>query len=121
MLKKDDAEHPVPELWRPRFRRIASAFAAGDFRLRDHPVDGVAPIDAATARAIARNIAAYGEPLVPLSDATWATSVCRWMDGYWQVLVDFSTEAEPVSDLTLHGKLLGPDGLRLEITSVHVP
>lgn len=43
------------------------------------------------------------------------------MDGYWQVLVDLTTAAEPVSDLTLHAKLYEGNGSRLEIDSVHVP
>lgn len=121
MLKKDDAEHPVPEQWRSTFRQIASAFAAGDFQLRDHPIDGVAPVDAATAQHIANNVAAYGAPLAPLNDATWDRSVYRWMEGYWQMLVDLTTEGEPVSDLTLHAKLFEADGFRLEISSVYVP
>lgn len=121
MLKKDDAEHPIPEPWRPKFRQIANALAAGDFQLREHRIDGVAPVHSATAQSIADNIAAYGEALAPLNDATWDRSVYRWMDGHWQILVDLSTEGEPVSDLTLHAKLYEADGPRLEIDSVHVP
>ena len=120
MLKKDDAEHPVPEPWRSTFRQIASAFAAGDFHLRDRVIDGVAPIDEATAEYIADNVAAYGDALAPLNDATWDHSVYRWMEGYWQMLVDLTTEGEPVSDLTLHAKLYEASG-RLEVDSVHVP
>jgi len=63
---------------------------------------------------------AYGEPLAPLNDATWERSVYRWMDGYWQVLVDITTEGEPVSDFTLHAKLFEAGGPRAEIASVHV-
>lgn len=121
MLKKDDAEHPIPQPWRSTFRQIANAFVAGDFQLRDHPIDDVVPLLPATARYIADNIAAYGAALAPLNDSTWDQSVYRWMDGHWQMLVDLSTEAEPVSDLTLHAKLYEGDGLRLEIDSVHVP
>ena len=121
MLQKDDLEHPVPEPWRPRLKQIADAFVAGDFHLRHHPVDGVEPVDHATAELIAENVAAHGEPLAPLNDATWERSVYRWMEGHWEVLVDLSTEGEPVSDLTLHAKLYEEDGSRLEIYSVHVP
>jgi hypothetical protein len=121
MLKRDEAEHPIPDPWRSTFRQIASAFAAGDFQLSEHRIDGVAPIDAAAAQHIANNIARYGEALAPLNDATWDRSVYRWMDGHWQMLVDLSTEVEPVSDLTLHAKLVEADGFRLEIDSVHVP
>ena len=121
MLQKDDLEHLVPEPWRSTFRQIADAFVAGDFQLRRRPVDAVEPVDQATAERIAEKIAAYGEPLAPLNDATWERSVYRWMDGYWEVLVDLTTAAEPVSDLTLHAKLYERDGPRLEVYSVHVP
>lgn len=121
MLEKDDAEHPVPEPWRSTFRQITNAFIAGDFQLRDHQIDRVDPVDAATARYIADSVADYGEPLAPLNDATWDRSIYRWMDGYWQMLVDLSTDGEPVSDLTLHAKLFEADGFRVVIDSVHVP
>lgn len=121
MLKKDETEHPIPELWRSTFRLIASAFVSGDFKLRDHPIEHVEPIDDETAQSIADNVADYGEPLAALNDATWDRSVYLWMDGYWQMLVDLSTEAEPVSDLTIHARLYDGDTPRLQITSVYVP
>ena len=120
MLSKDDAEHQIPEPWRSKFRQIAEAFVAGDFQLRDHPIDGVMPVDSATAKCIADNVSDYGEVLAPLNDETWKRSVYNWMDGYWQMLVDLTTETEPVSDLALHTKLY-EDGFQLEIYSVHVP
>lgn len=121
MLQKDDKEHPVPEPWRPKFKEIAAAFAAGDFELLNVRIDGVEPVEGGIADHIAANVAAYGEPLAPLNDATWERSVYRWMDGYWQVLVDLTTDGEPVSDLTLHARLDEPDGRHLTIESVHVP
>ena len=121
MLHKDDAEHPVPEPLRETFRQIADAFVAGDFQLRDHPVAGVRPVDPATAAWMADNIAAYGDTIAPLNEETWERSIYRWTDGYWQMLVDLTTEREPVSDLTLHAKLRDADRPRLEIESVHVP
>jgi hypothetical protein len=121
MLEKDEEEHPIPERWRSIFRQIADAFAAGDFQLHDHPIEVVTPPDSAVARGIAANVSAYGDHLVPLNDETWERSVYRWMGSYWQVLVDLSTAREPVSDLTLHGKLLEPGGSRFEIDAVHVP
>lgn len=121
MLHKDDREHPMPERLRPVFKQIAGAFAAGDFHLRYSPVDGLATVLEDTAQAIAENIAAYGEPLAPLNDATWQRSAYRWMDGYWEMLVDLTTEQEPVSDLTLHARLYDGDSPRLEVYSVHVP
>lgn len=121
MLEKDDAEHAVPEQWRPTFRKIVDAFVAGDFQLLDHSIDGVSPIDSARASGIAKNISAYGDSLAPLDDDTWQRSVYRWMDGYWFMLVDLTTSRERVSDLTLHAKLYEAGDHRLEVTSVHVP
>jgi hypothetical protein len=121
MLQKDDREHPVPEPWRSTFRQIADAFVAGDFELRHRSIDDVEPVDQATAERIEANILAYGDPLAPLDEATWKRSVYRWMDGYWQVLVDLTTQGEPVSDLTLHANLHEGDCPSLEVYSVHVP
>ena len=122
MLQKDDAEHAVPEPLRSTFRRIADAFVAGDFQLRDHPIDGVRPVDPATAKRIADSISAYGETLAPLNEETWDRSIYRWMDGYWQVLVDLTTNTEPVSDLTLHAKLRETgDEVTLVVEAVYVP
>ena len=110
MLRKDDAEHPVPEEWKPKFRLVADAFAQGDFQLRTNPIVDVAPIDATTAEHFAANVSSYGEGLVPLDDQTWEWSVYRWMDGYWQFEVDLTTESVPVSDLTLHARVYEETG-----------
>lgn len=118
---KDDEEHPLPDNLRATFRQIADAFVDGDYELRRHSVEGVAPVPAAAAEYIADNVSAYGDALAPLNDATWERSLYRWMDGYWQVLVDLTTEGEPVSDLTLHARVCAGEALRIEVESVHVP
>lgn len=110
MLCKDDAEHPVPEPVRAVFRRIADAFVAGDFQLQTHPVAEVKPIDPETAQRMRDYISAYGDSLAHLDEEAWERSVCLWMDGYWQVLVDLTTASEPVSDLTLHARLYEKEG-----------
>lgn len=121
MLSRDDAEHPVPEPLRSTFRQIADAFVVGDYQLRDHPIAGVKPVASETAKWIAENISAYGETLAPLNEETWNRSIYRWMDGYWQMLVDLTTSSEPVSDLTLHAKLYGTgDDYALAIEAVYV-
>lgn len=122
MLYKDDAEHSIPAPLRPTFRQIADAFVAGDFQLRDHQIDGVRPVDTDTAERIANNISAYGEALAPLHDETWERSIYRWMDGYWEMLVDLTTTTEPVSDLTLHAKVYKTgDDPALVVEAVYVP
>lgn len=121
MLAQDGKEHPVPEELRPRFRELAAAFAAGDFQLSRHMLDGVAPIDGDTAQFIARQIASYGAMLAPLSDKVWQRSVYLWMDGYWEFVIDLSTTEASVSDLALHAKLYDDQYGRIEASSVHVP
>ena len=120
-LKRDDQEHAIPESLRSLFSSIAVAFARGDYSLRDHEIEGVAPIEPATAAAIAENVSAYGDSLAPLDASTWERSCYRWMDGHWEVLVDLTTAREPVSDLTLHAHLCDASGPLLEVRSVHVP
>lgn len=121
MVQMDEGEHSVPELWRPKFKEIAAALAAGDFQLCEARVEGVEPVTRDTADLIAANVKAYGDCLTSLDEATWDRSVYMWMGGYWQVLVDLSTMNEPVSDLTLHAKVYQADCSRLRIDSVHVP
>ena len=121
MALMDDAEHPVPEPWRAKFAEIAAALAAGDFQLCKFRVEGVEPVDQDTADHIAANVAAYGDRLAPLDEATWHRSIYHWAGGCWEVLVDLSTVSEPVSDLTLHAKVYEADCSRLKIDSVHVP
>ena len=122
MLQKDDAEHPVPEPLRSTFRQIAEAFVAGDYQLTVHRIARVRPVKADTAEWIAENVSAYGDTLAPLNERTWERSIYRWMDGYWEVLVDLTTTAEPVSDLTLNAKLIETgDDPALEIYGVYVP
>ena len=119
MLRKDDAEHALPEPLRSTFRQIAAAFVAGDYQLQDHPIAGVRPIDPDTARWIAESVSAYGDALAPLDEQTWARSVYRWMDGYWLALVDLTTASEPVSDLALHAKL--HESGEVEVYGVIIP
>ena len=121
MLEKDDEEHAIPVEWHTTFAQIVDAFLDGDFQLRHHRIAGVDPIDPSTAEWIADCIGAYGDALAPLNPQTWDGSVYRWLDGYWELLVDLTTEGEPVSDLTLHAKLYDEHQPRLEIQWVIVP
>lgn len=121
MLARDDAEHPVPPGLRPTFHEIADAFAVGDYALNDHAIEGVRSIDHSTADAIAESVSAYGGRLAPLHPLVWDHAIYRWMDGYWQLLVDLTTESEQVSDLTLHAKLYDATPSTWEIEAVYVP
>ena len=121
VLQKDDGEHAVPSDWRPMFHEISEAFADGDFGLRYHVIQYVAPVDPSVAQVIADYISAYDDAVISLDPATWDRSIYRWMDGYWHFLVDLTTAGERVSDLTLHARLCDTTPPRLEVESVHVP
>jgi hypothetical protein len=121
MLARDDKEHPVPEVLRPRFSALVAAFVAGDFELSEHRLHEIARVDGDTAHFIAEQIAAYGDSLALLSDEVWQRSIYIWMDGYWDFLIDLSTTKEAVSDLALRAKLFNNENGRIEVLSVHVP
>jgi len=120
-LAKDDDEHSIPIALRPAIEKIAKAFSERDYQLKIGSVEGVDAIDDETARMIAWNIDGYGDALTSLQDATWSRSRYRWMDGYWDGIVDLSTEQEPASDLALHFELREDQGISIKVTSVHVP
>ena len=119
-LARDAQEHPVPVPVRDRVRSIVDAFVEGDLSLEHHPIEGVECVDPRTAAFIARSIAEYGDTLAALDEATWERSCYRWMDGFWEILVDLTTSREAVSDLTLHIKMHDVPR-RIEICSVHTP
>lgn len=122
-LTKDlDNQQPVPTVWRATLAKIAERIVMGDYRLRD--IAGVAPITEDGAESIEYNIAAYGEPLADLQDATWETSVCMWQDGHWEVLVDLFTSSG-CSDLVIDARVdedtATPQGYRFDVRGVYVP
>ncbi len=121
-MSEPDFTTLIPELcdWNDGAGIDAENWIAGDYELRNRLIERVAPVDSATAKHIAQNVAAYGDQLAPLNDATWDRAVCRWMDDYWQVLVDLTTEVEPVSDLTLHARHYEGEEGCLIVESVHV-
>lgn len=118
MLSKDDDEHAIPVALRGKFSTLIASFVTGDFTTRH---EGVVPISVEVAGLIARNVRAYGDVLVPLRAETWGGSSYRWMNGYWQVIVDLSTEGEPVSDLALHARIGDRPGLPITVYGVWVP
>ncbi|WP_298395531.1 hypothetical protein [Sphingobium sp.] len=114
-------EHAIPLEWRTAVQNMVTSFISGDFTLSHSSFDRIAPVDPIIAQSIAANISAYGCTLAPLNPAVWGRAVYRWMDGYWQFLIDLTTTAEPVSDLVIHARLRDDGLARLEVQSVHVP
>lgn len=121
-VEKDSTrQRPIPSAWRDTLSRIADALRANDFSIaREIPCVSKPPAD--VAQSIERSIGEYGDRLVGLSDAVWATSACQWMDGYWDVYVDLCTENEEPSDLALFVRVTeARDGYSFDVLSVHVP
>lgn len=120
--KKDpDHELPIATPWRPVLKQVVGAFVKADYRLASGVPD-VAPISAAKARQIRAYLKDYGETLVELADDTWKTSISRWMEDYWEVLVDLWTEESGRSDMVLSARVYETKvGFRFEVLSVHVP
>lgn len=120
VLSTDDGEFPVPLGLRSTISRIVEAFAAGDFQLRDHQVDGVLPISAEIANQMAGYVRDYGDLLAALDEAVWETSIYCWTGSSWDILVDLSTSRETVSDLVLFLGISAETQM-MEVRSVHVP
>lgn len=121
VLTDERNQSPVPSAWRSTFTNIVEGLKDGDFDAVRNVV-GVRPISSEEAARIAENIKGYGARLTSLQDATWETSACQWMRGYWDVLVDLYTVEEGASDLALSVRVYeeGSDYV-FEIQSVHVP
>ena len=121
VLKNEDREIPVPELWRDTFKNIIDAFIDNDFKL-EIKIEGVSPITVDNAKLISNNIEEYNCQLVSLPESTWNSSICLWMNGYWQVLVDLYTKEEGRSDLAMTVYVYEESSsFSFDIQSVHVP
>ena len=119
--KYEDGERPVPDQWRNTFSQIVEAFVSGDFRI-ERSINGVKPPSSEEATMMADNIDHYGGKLTRLPQESWDTSICRWMEGYWEVVVDLFTERDGLSDLVLFARVYERDHTyEFEIESVHVP
>jgi hypothetical protein len=121
VLKDECNETPVPSIWRNTFSALVQAFQEGDFSLT-RGIAGVRPISAKGAARIENNIKSYGARLTSLPDETWQTSVCQWMRGYWDVLVDLYTVEEGASDLALDVRVYEDgSGYAFEVQSIYAP
>lgn len=120
-MKDGEAAHPVASVWRAAFRAVVAAFRRGDYTLA-RGVPSVAPVSPAAASQIAGYIAAYGETLAELPDATWESSVAQWTGTHWDVLVDLWTLESGRSDMVLAARVFEVEGShRIQIDSVYVP
>ena len=121
VCKCADKELAVPSEWRPVFTRIVEDFKDGNFKI-EQASSNVKPLTCQDAKRIAHNIAEFGNNLCSLPEESWDTSVYRWMEGYWEVLVDLFTIQEGQSDLVLFARVFERGGSHeFQVESVHVP
>ena len=121
VLKDEENQMPIPSVWRSTIFDIVERLKEGDYKLK-RGVLGVSTISTNDASKIAENIADYGVRLTTLSKETWDTSVCQWMQDYWEVLIDLYTQEEGESDLVLSVRVYEEASSYIfKIQSVHVP
>jgi len=121
VLKDIENEHRVPSLWRLTVIDIVNALVERDYSLKMGITD-VEPVSAQTTRHIESYIEGYGEELISLPADTWDSSVCHWMGGHWEVLVDLWTRGEGRSDMVLGLRVYErAGGYWYQIHMVYVP
>ncbi|EKO3818203.1 hypothetical protein NTH32_005042 [Vibrio harveyi] len=121
LVVKDEVQRPIPIVWRQTFCQIVSSFVDHDYLL-NRSIEGVVPVAQDIADQIETCVKDYGENLVDLSEQTWDSSVCMWMETHWDVLIDLWTETEGLSDLVLQAKVFeSKDGYKYQIEMVYVP
>lgn len=115
------AQQPIPSGWRPTLTAIGEALKDQDFGL-GRSIPGVPPLSPEDAESIQANILDYGAQWVCVTEQSWLTSVCQWMDGYWDVLIDLATDEGP-SDLVLSVRVTerGEDRYLFAVQMVYVP
>ena len=119
-LVKGDGEHKLPLNWQKRFAEIVARLVEGDFAFGPD-MDDIEPFSSAEKDRFVQNVQAYGDRLIHLDQAVWRSSIYAWANGHWAVLVDLTTENEPVSDLVLHARIIDDDPVRIVLDSIHVP
>jgi hypothetical protein len=121
VLKDEKNQIKVPSAWRHTLFEIVEGLRVGDFNMV-RQVAGVLPLSPEDVARISANIKSYGAQLSILPEDAWQTSVCQWMIGYWDVLVDLYTVEEGASDLVLAIRVYEKgSAFDFEILSVHVP
>jgi hypothetical protein len=118
VVKDDENESRVPDVWRATLSSIVDALVIGgepelprvSFRTTD------------TWRHIKANVEEYGAHLIALPQESWNSSVCIWVGEFWDILVDLYAEEEGRSDLVLQVHIReAKDGYRYEVVLVYVP
>lgn len=117
--KDETREHPVASAWRPALHAFVEALRQG---ASVPPIPRVEPVSPKALAHMRGDLAAYGETLAPLPEATWSTSVASWQGTHWVILVDLWTVESGRSDLVLHAEVREDgDSYRITPYLVYVP
>lgn len=119
-VKDESVQRPIPTEWRVTIAAIVHHLIVDGSGVISIP--NVCPLSSEQRARMAGNIGEYGAHPVELPEQSWDTSVCQWMGGYWDALIDLFTEEEGRSDLVLSLRVTERGGGYLfEVMSVHVP
>jgi hypothetical protein len=118
--KNEEIEQSIPLSWRPAIASIVDDIIHRNLDNKcDLPHRVI--VDSADAAPIYQTVDRRSINLSSLSDATWKSSVCRWMSSHWYLLIDMSIDEE-LSDLVLFIDLYEHEGSQSFIVkSLHVP
>lgn len=119
VTKDEKNQQSIPTDWRSTLALIVEAIKSSNFPLLESNTN-IKPISQSDMKRIRENIEDYGCSIISLPEATWNTSACHWMRGYWDVLVDLYTIEEGASDLVLSVRVHEQQhGIEYEVMSVH--
>ncbi|WP_247687032.1 DUF7668 domain-containing protein [Pseudoalteromonas luteoviolacea] len=121
VVKDEYHQQKIPSIWRKTFEQIIESFVNQDYNLNE-AIDSVGSISDSLASYIKENIEEFDETLVSLPQETWDTSVCQWMESYWEVLIDLYTLESGLCDLVLSIRVYErSESYYFEVQSLHIP
>ena len=119
--KVDDQELPIPTEWRSALKQLADKAVFGTNIEPSSNIE-IGEIDSKTRSSHHYNIASYPDPLGPLNEQSWKTSIYIWDSPHWALLVDLTDADGHVTDLVLHAKVHETDkGFLIEPGLIYVP
>jgi hypothetical protein len=121
VIKDEEKELPIPQVWRDVFCQIVKALSNKDY-LVNSTISNVPSLSIDDSKYIEDNIESYGEELTELPAETWDSSIYLWMGTHWDVIIDLWTLGEGRSDLVLSAKVYETNNeYTFKIEMVYVP
>lgn len=119
--KNDAQELPIPRIWRDILLKIVDAVNSGNFAFRE--IDpNVQELDDKNAEFIRSYVQGFGVLQFSMPSKAWNSSIYRWMDGYWQLLIDLYSGQGDETDLVLFVRVNEADmNYRFSVQHIIVP